>query len=205
MRILVFSTLFPNAAAPAHGVFVENRLSAYLKKYKAEAKVIAPVPWFPFSHPAFGRYAAYARAPRIELRNGLEVFHPRFLVPPKLGMRFAPASLERCLVREARTLIEEGWDFDFIDAHYFYPDGAAAAAAARTLGKPFVVTARGTDINYLPSFEGSCRRILDAARRADAIIAVADALKTELTRLGAQSDKITVLRNGVDLQKFSPA
>ncbi|PQA89001.1 glycosyltransferase [Hyphococcus luteus] len=205
MRILLFSTLFPNAAAPAHGIFVENRLSAYRKKYDAEVKVVAPVPWFPFSHPLFGRYGAYARAPRRETRHGVDVFHPRFFIPPKLGMQAAPVALARCLRKEAKRLIAEGWDFDFIDAHYFYPDGVAAADVARELEKPFAVTARGTDVNLLPHYEGPRKKILDAAWRADAVMTVADALKQELARLGAPAENITVLRNGVDLEKFSPA
>lgn len=204
MRILVFSTLFPNAAAPGHGVFVENRLKAYLKKHRADVKVVAPVPWFPFSHPVFGRYADYARAPRREMRSGVEVFHPRFVTLPKLGMQWAPQSLTRTLFKQAEALIDAGWEFDFIDAHYFYPDAVAAAAVARKLGKPFVATARGSDISLLPSFEGLRRKILDAAWRADAVISVADALRRELVRLGAPAEKITVLRNGVDLETFSP-
>ena len=38
MRILVFSTLYPNAAMPAHGVFVENRLRAFLDTVDADGK-----------------------------------------------------------------------------------------------------------------------------------------------------------------------
>ena len=205
MRILVFSTLFPNAAAPAHGIFVENRLNAYRRKYGAEVKVVAPVPWFPFSHAAFGRYGGYARAPRREIRHGVEVLHPRFFTAPTLGMHLAPLTLTRCLRKTAKALIAEGWDFDFIDAHYFYPDGVAAAAVARDLGKPFAVTARGTDVSLLPAYDGPRKKILDAAWRAGAIIAVADALKHELARLGAPAENITVLRNGVDLEKFTPA
>ncbi len=205
MRILLFSTLYPNAARPAHGVFVENRLAAYCQKYEADIKVIAPVPWFPFTHPAFGEYADFARAPQRETRNGFDVFHPRYFIPPKVAMGVAPASLTRCLRKAALELIETGWDFDFIDAHYFYPDAAAAAQIARELGKPFVVTARGTDVTLLPSFARPRRIIQDTAQRADAIITVAGSLKQELVRLGATEQKITVLRNGVDLKKFAPA
>ena len=47
----------------------------------------------------------------------------------------------------------DGFDFDLIDAHYFYPDGVAAAMLARRLGKPFVVTARGSDINRIAQLD----------------------------------------------------
>lgn len=202
MRILLFSTLFPNAAMPSHGVFVANRLEAFRKKYDADVKVVAPVPWFPFRHDVFGAYADWARAPAQEKRGDIEVFHPRFFVPPKTAMGFAPGALTRCFRKSVRKLIDDGWDFDLIDAHYFYPDGVAAARIARELGKPLVITARGTDVNLLPEYPGPRRAILKAANRADAIIAVASALKDALGETGAQKEKITVLRNGVDLNLF---
>lgn len=165
---------------------------------------MAPVPWFPFTQAMFGDYAKHASAPERAVRHGVDVFHPRYLIPPKTAMRAAPASLTRCLRRKAHDLIADGWDFDFIDAHYIYPDGVAAMRVARELGKPLIVTARGTDINLLPNFAGPRKQILEVAQRADSVIAVAAALKTELSRLGAPAEKIRVLRNGVDLEKFRP-
>lgn len=189
---------------PTHGVFVENRLSAFRKKYGADVKVIAPVPWFPFQNETFGKYAAWARAPEMETREGVEIFHPRYLIPPKVGMGYAPTALAHCLRKTARTLIKSDWVFDLIDAHYLYPDGVAAAQVAAEFGKPVVVTARGGDINLLPDYPGPRRKIVNAAMKADAIITVASALKRELVRLGAPEQKITVLRNGVDLELFKP-
>jgi glycosyltransferase involved in cell wall biosynthesis len=204
MRILVFTTLFPNAAAPSHGVFVENRLRAFRAKYDCDIKVIAPVPWFPFQNETFGRYARWARAPKQEWRNGVEVLHPRYALPPKIGMHFALKSLERCLWRTVKQLQSEGWAFDFIDAHYLYPDAAAATACAARIGVPVAITARGSDVTLLPKYPGPRRAILDAVLQADAVIAVAATLKNELARLGAPEQKIAVLRNGVDLERYRP-
>ncbi|MBI1366541.1 MAG: glycosyltransferase [Alphaproteobacteria bacterium] len=204
MRVLTFTTLYPNAAAPTHGVFVENRLAAFAARHGADVKVVAPVPWFPLAARWAGRYGAYARAPRREARRGLSVSHPRYLIPPKIGMNYAPIALERCLEREARSLIEGGWDFDVIDAHYLYPDCVAALRVGEKLGKPVVVTARGSDVSLLPSFSRQRRMILETTFAADGVVAVADALKTELVRIGAPKEKIRVFRNGVDLKRFRP-
>src|SRR5687767_11705340 len=95
MRILSFTSLYPNAARPSHGIFVETRLRQLIATRQAHATVVAPVPWFPFGHPVFGHYGAYARAPRAEIRNGIEVLHPRFPVLPKLGMALTPLLLYR--------------------------------------------------------------------------------------------------------------
>ncbi len=202
MRILLFSTLFPNAATPTHGVFVENRLRAYLEKYDADVRVIAPVPWFPFSFGMFGRYASYARAPKQEIRNGVTVYHPRYGLAPKIGMRRAPYSLANCLRQSLAQLRETGWTPDLIDAHYLYPDGVAALAVAREHNIPLALTARGSDVNLIPEFDEPRARILNAVVEADAVITVADALKSRLVELGAPGDKITTLRNGVNLEAF---
>lgn len=204
MRILLFSTLFPNAAAPTHGVFVENRLRAYHEKYDADVRVVAPVPWFPFQQGVFGHYAKFARAPREETRDGVAVYHPRYALAPKIGMKDAPDALARCFRRTLAELREEGWTPDLIDAHYLYPDGVAAATVAQEFEIPFALTARGTDVNLIPTYDEPRGRILDAATKADAIITVADALKARLAELGAPAGKITTLRNGVDLNVFRP-
>ncbi len=205
MKILTITTLYPNAAAPSHGVFVENRLDFFRRRTGADVKVIAPVPWFPSAAPIFGPYARFAAAPERETRRGAEVRHPRYAIPPKVGMTYAAAALARVIERDARAILAEGWDFDLIDAHYLYPDGVAAVAAARRLGKPVVLTARGSDVTELAGFPRQRRMILDAVLRCDGVIAVAEALKTDLVRLGAPAEKIRVLRNGVDLAMFRRA
>ncbi len=204
MRILTFSSLYPSAAMPSHGIFVETRLRHLLASGKVDARVIAPVPWFPFTHARFGEYARFAATPRFEERDGIRVAHPRFLRLPKIGMTSAPRTLAHAAIAAARRLIAEGYDFDLIDAHYFYPDGVAAVMMGRALGKPVVITARGTDINLIPKYARPRAMILDAARRCDAMITVCAALKEELVALGAPEEKVTVLRNGVDLKLFFP-
>jgi glycosyltransferase involved in cell wall biosynthesis len=101
-------------------------------------------------------------------------------------------------------MLADGYDFDVIDAHYFFPDGVAAARLARRFGKPFVVTARGSDINLIAQLPAPRRMILDAARSAGRIIAVSGALKRAMVDLGIEAERIVVLRNGVDLSLFRP-
>jgi glycosyltransferase involved in cell wall biosynthesis len=204
LRILTVTTLFPNAVLPAHGIFVENRLRRVAESGQAALRVIAPVPWFPFKAKVFGDYSAWARVPRFERRHGLTVTHPRYLVLPKLGMLLQPFFLYRALLSETRRLKKEGLEFDLIDAHYYYPDGVAAALLARRLGKPFTVTARGTDLNLVPRFSWPRAMIRWAAGSAAASIAVCQALKEVLVELGVPASQVHVLRNGVDLGLFRP-
>ena len=204
MRILTFSTLYPHAARPNHGIFVETRLRHLLASGKVESKVVAPVPWFPSGNPRFGEYAVFAKAPREERRHGIDVIHPRYLTVPKLGMSVAPFLLAAGVHSAVKNIIRNGYDFEIIDAHYFYPDGVAAILLGRHFGKPVVITARGTDVNLIPRYRLPRAMIRWAARHAAGIITVARALKDDLVGVGVSAGRIEVLRNGVDLQLFRP-
>lgn len=204
VRILTFTTLFPNAAQPRHGIFVENRLRHLVASGAVEARVLAPVPWFPSASERFGSYAAYARAPKSAERHGLQIDHPRYPVLPKIGTNLAPFSLFRASLGAARRIIAEGFDFDLIDSHFFFPDGIAAVMLGRALGKPVTITARGTDLNLMPQYAVPRTMIRWAAKRADGLITVASALKDVLVQLGTPADRVRVLRNGVELDLFRP-
>jgi len=204
IRTLLYSTLYPSCVRPVHGIFVETRLRELLKTREVETKVIAPVPWFPFNGKVFGEYGKFAATPLMEVRNGIEVLHPRYLLAPKLGMNMAPEALARATLPVARKLIASGFDFDLIDAHYYYPDGVAASLLAKALGKPLIVTARGTDLSLIADYERPRQMILDTARDARASIGVCAALVERLGNLGAEREKLHVLRNGVDLERFQP-
>ena len=204
MKILLFSSLYPSAVRPIHGIFVETRLRELLKTGQVHAKVVAPVPWFPSKSLRFGEYAQFAATPQFEHRNGLDVHHPRYLLLPKVGMNLAPYAMALGALATVRRLQQEGFDFDLIDAHYYYPDGVAAGLLAKWLGKPFFVTARGTDLNLIPEYKFPRKLILKTASAASGSIGVCKALIDSLERLGADPAKMHTLRNGVDLERFMP-
>ncbi len=204
LRIVTFSTLYPNAAQPAHGLFVEQRLRQLVATGGVEVRVLAPVPWFPFRAPCFGQYARFAAAPRQEERHGLPVAHPRYLLLPKIGMLLAPLLLALGAWPTLRRWQREGWQFQLIDAHYYYPDGVAAALLARWFNVPLTITARGSDLNRIGEYRWPRRMMRWASTVAGASIGVCQALVERLVALGGQRDKTRVLRNGVDLELFSP-
>ena len=204
LRLLTFSSLFPNLEQPNHGIFVENRLRHLLTDGAVQSAVVAPVPYFPVGSPRFGEWAKYARVPRMEMRGELRVHHPRFLSIPRIGMSVAPYSLYLAAAAEIGRLIAGGLAFDAIDAHYVYPDGVAALWLGRRFDRPVVVTARGSDISQLPDFAVPRALIKRVLAQADALIAVSSALRDAMLELGAAADRVTVLRNGVDLEAFQP-
>ncbi|MGF1765204.1 glycosyltransferase family 4 protein [Aliivibrio kagoshimensis] len=204
MKLLTISTLFPNSKEAKHGIFVETRLKHLVQKYPdIEHTVIAPVPWFPFESSLFPQYSKYAKVPAKEIRNGITVYHPRYLVIPKVGMTLTPHTLAFAIERQLNLLINEGQRFDLIDGHYYYPDGVAIEKVAKKFNLPFTVTARGTDINLIPAFEKPKHQIIKVMNNADHNLAVCEALRQEMISIGAVEQSVTTLRNGVDLSLFS--
>lgn len=204
MHLLTVSSLFPNAVDATHGIFVERRLIRLLEHTGARANVIAPVPWFPFKSKRFGKYADFARIPAQDVRHGVPVQHPRFALIPKVGMSLAPAAYAAAIKRAADRVIAAHGMPDLVDAHYFYPDGVAAAALARALSRPLVITARGSDINVIGRMPGPAGKIVAAAQQSCAVVAVSEALKASMIEIGIDPDRIHVLRNGVDTNLFTP-
>ena len=202
ISLLTFTTLYPHTGRPNHGIFVENRLRNLVGTGNATSTVIAPVPWFPSSSRRFGDWARNAEAKRHESRNGISVSHPRYSIPPKIGMSVAPAALFATAALELRRLKAAGTEFDLIDGHYLYPDGVAAVALGRMFNKPVVLTARGSDVTQYPDYAAPRRMVQWAMKHAAALISVSAGLKTAMVELGAPVSKITVLRNGIDLNLF---
>ncbi|MBV9811255.1 MAG: glycosyltransferase family 4 protein, partial [Acetobacteraceae bacterium] len=199
------TTLYPNAEQPNHGVFVENRLRHLVADGAVDVEVVAPVPFFPSGARLWGSWSRYARVPARETRHGLRVHHPRFAVIPKVGMTLAPGLLARSAERAVARLRRDGLGFDAIDAHYVYPDGVAAVALGRRFGVPVVITARGSDVTQIATYPRPRATIQRAVRQAAWLITVSAALRDGLVALGADPERVTVLRNGVDTQMFRPA
>lgn len=203
MKLLVFTTLYPNAAQPHHGLFVEKRLLELIRRYPCDVRVVAPVPWFP-RWLGGGRYAAFARVPRREMRSGVEISHPRYLVVPKLTWRFAPLMLAVGALRTVRGLRRQGFAFDVIDAHFVFPDGVAAQMLGALCAVPVCITARGSDINDSPRYWLPRRMIRWAMTRAKTLIAVSGELAAKIRALTDTPPVVHVLPNGVDRGRFFP-
>jgi teichuronic acid biosynthesis glycosyltransferase TuaC len=202
--IATCTSLFPNREMPRHGLFVERRLRELCATGRIRATVLAPVPWFPLRSRRFGTYATFARVPGRESQAGLEVLHPRYLMVPKIGVPLQARSFAAALEGPLRELQRAG-RVCVLDAHYFYPDGVAAASVGRRLGIPVIVTARGSDVNIVARNPLVRRKILSAAAGLAAIVTVSDALRQALVDMGIPGERIQTLRNGVDLATFMPA
>jgi glycosyltransferase involved in cell wall biosynthesis len=145
-----------------------------------------------------------AATPQRETRHDIDVLHPRYALPPKVGMTVAPLLLALGARAALRRVRDEGFDFDVIDAHYCYPDGVAAALLSKWFERPLTITARGSDINLIARFPLPRRLMRWAAQQASACIGVSAALVEAMRDAGLPGDRLLTLRNGVDLSRFRP-
>jgi teichuronic acid biosynthesis glycosyltransferase TuaC len=204
LDIVTATTLYPNALQPRHGIFVERRLLELSRTGAIDARVVAPVPWFPWRSKRFGRYGVYAEIPPSEVRHGIPVAHPRYPVLPKIGMHVAPALMAAALLPYFRRLQASAARPFLLDGHFLYPDGVALALIARLLKIPIILTARGSDVNLFCRYPGPRAMVRWAGQQCAKVITVSDALRQKLAAIGVPDDAIAVMPNGVDEQLFAP-
>jgi glycosyltransferase involved in cell wall biosynthesis len=197
---IVLSTLFPNPQEPMRAPFIWQETQSLHKRY--DLRVIAPVPYVPPFLKSRPRYAFHA-VPQEETRAGLVVHHPRYLVTPGMLrsayghlMYWGILPLFKRLCREARP--------DFLVAHFAFPDGYAAALLARREKIPLLIKARGSDLHLFTRSRLRRHMTLSALRQADRAVVVSEAMSEHLASLGFPADRIVIMPNGVDRERFHP-
>jgi teichuronic acid biosynthesis glycosyltransferase TuaC len=204
VRTLLFSTLFPSSTRNVHGLFVQARLRELMKLGGIDTQVVAPVPWVPWMFRGSPRYSEMYSTPAHEILECIPVHHPRYLVIPKFGMSLVPVAMAVAAMPTILRIQRNGFDFDLIDAHYYFPDGVAAALLGKWLSKPVVITARGTDLLLIARYRLPVKEMKWAAESARASIGVCNALTNVLRDWGIAERKLNTFRNGVDLERFAP-
>jgi len=175
LRVAVVSTFYPNTAMPLRTLFVRNLVVA-LAEHTA-LSVVAPIPYAP-PFPRRPHWARLRGVPKLEERDGLPVYHPRFIAIPKAG--FLNGFTYCWAVLPLLAALRRSMKIDVIHVHCAYPDAVGVALAAMLLRLPFVVTAHGSDINIYARRPLFGRQLRWALRRAGAVIAVSADLRRKL-------------------------
>jgi len=202
MRILTFTSLFPNAEDPNFGIFIFQRTSHLVQREGNQVEVVAPVPYVPKFLKQTSRGSVVAIPPK-EVVGNLQVHHPRYPLLPKVSMPAHGRLMYGGCVGLIKKLHQQ-YRFDCIDAHYVFPDGLAAVLMGRKLGVPVVVTARGSDVHTFRDFATIRPQIRWTLRHAAGVVAVSDSLARMMRDLEPTLRDVAVIGNGVDSRRFSP-
>src|SRR4051812_232693 len=146
LRVLVLSTLFPDATRPNFGIFVERQTRSLAARADMEVRVVAPLGIPPAPLDRLPRYRDLAALPAHERWYGLDVYRPRFRNYPGTGGRFHARALADALTPLLHE-IRASFAFDLVAAEFFFPEGVAAVELGRRFDVPVCITARGSDIH----------------------------------------------------------
>jgi glycosyltransferase involved in cell wall biosynthesis len=184
------------------GIFVQEQVKE-LVKHGSEIKVISPIPlsFFPLNMMS-KKWYLYSKIPFKEMRDGIEVYYPRYIVFPN-GIFFTYSGVLMYFgIRKLIQKIYMDFKFDIIHAHVALPDGYAAMMVCKEIKKPFIVTIHGQDLQQTIYKSKKCRKsVFEVFESADKIITVS----TKLRRI-AQSEiefneKLVVINNGINQDK----
>jgi teichuronic acid biosynthesis glycosyltransferase TuaC len=196
MKILSISSVYPNSAELGLGLFVRSRLQHLAAS--AEVKVIAPIPLLDWSNARRNLFHA-GKLPLRRQDGAIEVYHPRWLFPPG----GTPTNVVCLFLRLLPFVyhVRRTFPFDLIDAHFGYPEGAAASLLAAIFRLPYTITLRGSETVFA-SYRYRRRLLRWAMRRASHIIAVSDNLRSYAIEEGVPPESVTTIPNGIEAEVF---
>src|SRR5688500_9832200 len=166
MRVLFFSSYFPNLWDGTRGIFNLQQARA-LSRY-CEVQVVAPLQWFPVR---LWHGAGPAEDPRFEVVEGLPTWRPRYLLTPGVArdsyaLQMAVAALP------ALARIRKKYPFDVMLATWAFPDVVVGAMAARLWGHPLLGKVHSSDVYVQGSYPLRRRQIRWAMGHAHKVLAV---------------------------------
>jgi glycosyltransferase involved in cell wall biosynthesis len=200
MKVLVSTGIFPNRSDMTRGVYVFQQVAALGRLVPVEA--VAPVPWIPRLLRS-ARYRPVAAAPRRDTLSGVAVTYPRYVVIPKI-FRFLHGFFVFACTLPAHLSAARRLHPDVVLSFFAYPYGFCAVLVAGCLRRPVVVSCRGSDINHLARPRARRALIGWALRRCHTVVVVSRALATSVAALGVPAERIRVMPNGIDGDRFHP-
>jgi glycosyltransferase involved in cell wall biosynthesis len=200
MQILVITNLFPNKIEPERATYNRQQISILSKL--CSLKVVAPISWFPFKG-LFEKGLASSQIPKKEIINGVETFHPRYLMIPKIGRSFYGIFFFLSILLPVLHIYNT-FKFDIIFSTWAYPDSFAAVLLSKLLRKPIITKVHGTDINEYIQYWLRRKMISFTLNNSGKVISVSKALRNKMIEIGVEPGKIKVIYNGVDSGIFKP-
>jgi glycosyltransferase involved in cell wall biosynthesis len=211
LRILCPTYWYPSHADDTQAVYVHD-INRHLVLQGHRVCVVTP-----------GKPGAAAR----EVIDGVEVVRFPFELPEdltygrvaqskvsKLARLNRVLTMARYMLAQYRHSVIEGRRFgaQILHGHWAIPTGPALVAASLRLRLPSVITLHGGDV-YVNVAEGYdfptrwyIRPVLAwTLRKASALTAISEDCKMHALRAGAYERNISVIMNGADLRRFSPA
>lgn len=196
MRICIIPTMFPKYKGDYYGSFVFDEAKMLVKKGFEVHVVTQHNPGIPYE----------------EIVDGIHVHRFRWLEPKEFRalVHFKGIKDNFRLVTYLISLffnlimVIRKYNIDIIHAHSTIPTGLIGVIVAKIMKKPVFITAHGMDINNFENSSFFKRLITFSLKNCNKAIVVSSDLAKKISSLGIDPDKIIVLRNAVDTNRFQP-
>ncbi|MHA7139602.1 glycosyltransferase [Rossellomorea arthrocnemi] len=200
MKVLIISHMYPSSMQPVYGTFVHEQVKELIRQ-GCEVRVISPIKSAPFPINLMSdKWRKFSQIPMMEEREGIKVYHPRYLSLPKNILFERNGSNMYKGIKNLVKEIKSEFDFDVIHAHVALPDGVAANKISSDLDVPFVVTIHGEDFfKSIHLNDKSKLLIKKTMNQAEKVILVSERLnKINREHLQVPQEKIKVIHNGIN-------
>lgn len=195
-RVLAVSNAYPDSPNSYHGIFIRRTVE---ELGKAGYRSLVLVPRIYSSSPSIENFATHS------VRRFPFPTAEKLLIEYENTPYFRLATLIASgMLSSLRPAIRK--EVEIIHAHWAYPAGLIAAAAAKLTGKPLVLTLHGSDYRLAAEKGGLHRKLFAvSALAADHLICVSEQIADFCSgELGIPNDIVTVQPVGVDTSVFYP-
>jgi len=191
VKILVLTDLFPTLSNPNHGIFIYQWAFHLAKMCDM---TVYQVIFQEIDKPADSNETAHFR--EIYPQNQPFVWIQRTQTISRFDRIWRRS---RQFYRQAEMdLAQSVGEFDVIIGQMGCPGGYAAVKLARKYGKPSIVGLRGSDVTSYLKIPILKRQAKWTYLHCDRIVTVSEDLKKQLSYLKINSEKVSVIRNGIN-------
>jgi len=203
LRVLFVSRNYPNPVMPLLGLWVEGLAQSLAKR--CEVRVISPVPYCPPIPGLSHSYTRYRAIPRRDVRDRIDVLHPRLLLAPGYWYHGLESISYSWAVSGVADRLRREFDFDLIHAEFSFPDGFVAARLGQRYGVPVLITEQAPWHPWMDEYRLARMQALWAVRHSAFHIAISRSLRAEIAHFTGDSRRLRLIPNGVDTDIFRPA
>lgn len=185
--LVILTNLYPLPWEPNRATF--NKQQFELLKSDFELSILIPIPFSEW----------FKRLKMIKQTDNIR-YVPYFYLP-KIGRRFYSVFMFLSILIHSGLWLKKR-KADSIMASWAFPEAVAASWLSRVYKTKFFFKVHGSDINLHGKVAARAKQILSAGKNAQGILSVSRALANELTGIGVNPEKIQVIYNGVNHEKF---
>ncbi len=202
MKILFFSYAYPNLCNPGLATFNRTMIAGLATEH--EVRVVSSVPFVDaWSAWAKGRLPKGLNSPDFQAVPNVRAAYCTWYYTPKF-LRDQYGRFMSLSVRSLLNRVLSEFQPDLVLSYWTHPDGEVAVKAAHRFGIRAVTMVGGSDV-LLNARTGSRRdAVLSVLKAADHVITVSDDIKRVLIADGIAARKLSVVRRGIDRERFSP-